>query len=84
MVSRRADKLIILTSGAAHCAGASDKLVWMCAGHPGVLARPPDGASPGDGMRRNVNIDNPQYRRYAQRIIHAQTRHYRDNPHVIG
>ncbi len=58
--------------------------VWMYAKHPSMLARPLGGAETGYGMRQNMNIDDPHYRRYAERIIAALARHYRDNPHVIG
>lgn len=58
--------------------------VWLYAKHPGMLARPPGGAATGYGMRQNMNIDDPDYRRYAERIITALARHYKDNPHVIG
>lgn len=58
--------------------------VWMYAKHPGMLARPLGGGDTGYGMRQNMNIDDPDYRRYAERIIVALVRHYKDNPHVIG
>ena len=58
--------------------------VWMYAKHPGMLARPLGGAEAGYGMRQNMNIDDPNYRRYAARIIAALAAHYKNNPHVIG
>lgn len=58
--------------------------VWMYAKHPDMLARPLGGAAVGYGMRQNMNIDDPNYRRYAQRIVVALAKHYRDNPMVIG
>lgn len=58
--------------------------VWMHARHPGMLARPLGGAATGYGMRQNMNIDDPDYRRYAARIIAALAAHYRTKPHVIG
>ena len=58
--------------------------VWMYARHPEMLAQPLNGAPAGYGMRQNMNIDDPHYRRYAQRIVTALVAHYRDNPHVIG
>lgn len=58
--------------------------VWMYAKHPSMLARPIGGAEPGYGMRQNMNIDDPEYRRYGERIIVALAKHYRDNLHVIG
>ncbi len=58
--------------------------VWMYAKHPDMLARPIGGAEAGYGVRQNMNIDDANYRRYAERIIVALARHYKDNPHVIG
>ncbi|MEO7495981.1 MAG: beta-galactosidase [Massilia sp.] len=58
--------------------------VWMYAKHPDILARPLGGAAAGYGMRQNMNIDNPEYRRYAKRIIAALAGHYKNNPHVVG
>lgn len=58
--------------------------VWMYARHPDMLARPLGGGETGYGMRQNMNIDDPNYRRYAERIITAMAQHYRDNPNVIG
>jgi beta-galactosidase len=58
--------------------------VWMFAKHPDMLARPLNGGETGYGMRQNMNIDDPDYRRYAERIIVTLARHYRDNPTVIG
>lgn len=58
--------------------------VWMYARHPGMLARPLGGGETGYGMRQNMNLDDPDYRRYAERIVVALAAHYRDNPNVIG
>lgn len=58
--------------------------VWMWAKHPEMLARPMGGGETGYGMRQNMNYDDPAFRRYAERIIVALARHYRDNPAVIG
>jgi beta-galactosidase len=58
--------------------------VWMYARYPGMLARKIGGAATGYGMRQNMNIDDPHYRRYAKRIIEALANHYKNNPHVIG
>ena len=43
--------------------------VWMWKAHPEMLARPLGGASVGYGMRQNMNTDDPNYRRYAERLI---------------
>jgi beta-galactosidase len=57
---------------------------WMAKAHPEMLARPLGGASVGYGMRQNMNIDDPNYRRYAERLIVNMVAHYKDNPAVIG
>lgn len=58
--------------------------VWMYAKHPDMLARPVGGGETGYGMRQNMNIDDVDYRRHAERIIVALAKHYRNNPDVIG
>ena len=57
---------------------------WMWKAHPEMLARPLGGASVGYGMRQNMNTDDPNYRRYAERLIVNLVSHYKDNPAVIG
>jgi beta-galactosidase len=57
---------------------------WMWKAHPEMLARPLGGAYVGYGMRQNMNTDDPNYRRYAERLIGNMVSHYRDNPTVIG
>jgi beta-galactosidase len=57
---------------------------WMYKAHPEMLARPLGGASVGYGMRQNMNTDDPNYRRYAERLIVNLVSHYKDNPAVIG
>ncbi len=57
---------------------------WMWKSHPEILARPLGGASVGYGMRQNMNTDDPNYRRYAERLIVNMVSHYKDNPTVIG
>jgi beta-galactosidase len=57
---------------------------WMWKAHPEILARPLGGASVGYGMRQNMNTDDPNYRRYADRLIVNMVSHYKDNPTVIG
>ncbi|MDC7683780.1 beta-galactosidase [Asticcacaulis sp. BYS171W] len=58
--------------------------VWMYARHPDMLARPLNGGDTGYGMRQNMNIDDANYRRYAERIIVNLATHYKNNPTVIG
>jgi beta-galactosidase len=57
---------------------------WMWKAHPEILARPLGGASVGYGIRQNMNTDDPNYRRYAERLIVNMVSHYKDNPTVIG
>ena len=57
---------------------------WMAKAHPEMLARPLGGASVGYGMRQNMNTDDPNYRRYAERVITRMVEHYKNNPAVIG
>lgn len=58
--------------------------VWMYAKHPDMLARPLGGGETSYGMRQNMNIDDPNYRRYSERVITAIAQHFRDNPNIIG
>jgi beta-galactosidase len=58
--------------------------VWMWKAHPEILARPLGGASVGYGMRQNMNTDDPNYRRYAERLISNLVEHYKHEPTVIG
>ena len=57
---------------------------WMAKVHPEILARPLGDGYVGYGMRQNMNIDDPNYRFYAERLITHLITHYRDNPAVIG
>src|SRR5260370_16864126 len=47
---------------------------WMWKAHPEILARPLGGAYVGYGMRQNMNTDDPNYRRYAERLIGVHVR----------
>ena len=57
---------------------------WMAKAHPEMLARPLGGGNVGYGMRQNMNTDDPNYRRYAERLIVRMVEHYKNNPTVIG
>jgi beta-galactosidase len=57
---------------------------WLYREHPEVLARPLGGAKVFYGMRQNMDIENPTFRLYAQRLITNLVEHYRNNPDVIG
>jgi beta-galactosidase len=58
--------------------------VWMWKAHPEMLARPLGGGAVGYGMRQNMNTDDPNYRRYAERLIVNLVEHYKKDPAVIG
>lgn len=57
---------------------------WLYEEHPEILARPLGGAKVFYGMRQNMDIENPTFRYYAQRLIEHLVKHYRNNPYVIG
>jgi beta-galactosidase len=57
---------------------------WMAKAHPEMLARPLGGGNIGYGMRQNMNTDDPNYRRYAERLIVRMVEHYKNNSTVIG
>ncbi|WEV46343.1 beta-galactosidase [Bifidobacterium sp. ESL0690] len=56
---------------------------WLVRMHPDVLAVTPDG--PGKyGARQIMDIVNPSYRYYAERVIRKLIAHVAQNPAVIG
>ena len=57
---------------------------WMYREHPEILVRPLGGAKMFYGMRQNMDTDNADYRRYAERLITNLVEHYKNNPYVIG
>ncbi|HEV2575591.1 MAG TPA: beta-galactosidase [Acidobacteriaceae bacterium] len=57
---------------------------WLYHEHPEILARPLGGAPVFYGMRQNMDISDPTYRQYSERLIQHLVEHYRDNPYVIG
>jgi beta-galactosidase len=57
---------------------------WLYHEHPEILARPLGGAPTFYGPRQNMDISNPIYRQYCQRLIVNLVSHYRNNPDVIG
>ena len=58
--------------------------VWLYRKHPEVLVTRAGGQRATYGMRQNMDITNPTYLFYAERVIRQILRHYRDNPAVIG
>lgn len=57
---------------------------WLYKEHPEILARPLGGEKVFYGMRQNMDIENPTFRFYAQRLITNLVEHYKNNPYVIG
>ncbi|WP_445341474.1 beta-galactosidase [Bifidobacterium sp. ESL0820] len=56
---------------------------WLVAMHPEVLADTPKGPSR-YGARQIMDIINPSYRYYGERVIRRLVSHAADNPQVIG
>ncbi len=57
---------------------------WLYHEHPEILVRKLGGGQTFYGMRQNMDIENPTYRYYCQRLIRNLVAHYKDNPDVIG
>ena len=57
---------------------------WLYHEHPEILARPLGGAQTFYGPRQNMDISNPIYRQYCERLIRHLVAHYKNNPDVIG
>ncbi|MDF2872224.1 MAG: beta-galactosidase [Anaerocolumna sp.] len=56
---------------------------WMVKAHPDVLAITPQGQSK-YGPRQNMDITNPTYLYYSERVIRKLMEHVKDHPSVIG
>ena len=57
---------------------------WMFKQHPEILVTRSDGQKATYGIRQNMDITNPDFLRYAERVIRQIAAHYRDNPAIIG
>lgn len=57
---------------------------WMAARHPEVLSQRWDGKQEHYGIRQNMDIYNPTYRRYCERIIRKMMEHFAGHPAIIG
>jgi beta-galactosidase len=57
---------------------------WMFKEHPEILVTRLDGQKSTYGIRQNMDITNPDFLRYAERVIRKIAEHYRDNRAVIG
>lgn len=56
---------------------------WMVKEHPDVLAITPQGQNK-YGPRQNMDITNPKYLFYAERVIRKIMEHVKDHPAIIG
>jgi beta-galactosidase len=57
---------------------------WMFKEHPEILVTRLDGEKATYGIRQNMDITNPDFLRYAERVIRKIAEHYRDNRAIIG
>jgi beta-galactosidase len=57
---------------------------WMFKEHPQILVTRLGGQKATYGIRQNMDITNPDFLRYAERVIRKIAEHYRNNPAVIG
>ncbi|MGA2182432.1 MAG: beta-galactosidase [Bryobacteraceae bacterium] len=57
---------------------------WMFKKHPEILVTRLDGQKATYGMRQNMDITNPDFLRYAERVTRKIAEHYRNNRAVIG
>ncbi|HYG81519.1 MAG TPA: beta-galactosidase, partial [Pyrinomonadaceae bacterium] len=57
---------------------------WLYRKHPEVLARRLGGERPTYGMRQNMDVTNPTFLFYAERVIRQILNHYKNHPAVIG
>jgi len=57
---------------------------WMFKKHPEILVTRIDGQKATYGLRQNMDVTNPDFLKYSERVIRKIGEHYRDNPAVIG
>lgn len=57
---------------------------WMAHKYPEVLAQTYDGGQRYYGIRQNMDITNPIYRKYCERIIRKLMERYAKHPAIIG
>ena len=57
---------------------------WMAAEHPEVLSHTIDDRQSYYGIRQNMDIKNPTYLRYCERIIRKMMEHFAQHPAIIG
>ena len=57
---------------------------WLAAEHPEVLSQTWDGRQSYYGIRQNMDLKNPTYLRYCERIIRKMMEHFAQHPAIIG
>ncbi|MBR5715978.1 MAG: beta-galactosidase [Bacteroidales bacterium] len=57
---------------------------WLAAEHPEVLSHTIDDRQSYYGIRQNMDLLNPTYRRYCERIIRKMMEHFAQHPAIIG
>lgn len=57
---------------------------WLWKKHPDMLIQTADGRKMGYGIRQNVDLTNPDFLHYAERIVRKIAEHYAKHPAVIG
>ena len=57
---------------------------WLAAEHPEVLSHTWDDKQSYYGIRQNMDLMNPTYRTYCERIIHRMMEHFAQHPAIIG
>ncbi|MDD7722909.1 MAG: beta-galactosidase, partial [bacterium] len=57
---------------------------WLAQEHPEVLSQTVDGRQSYYGIRQNMDIYNPTYRIYCERIIRRMMAHFAQHPAIIG
>lgn len=57
---------------------------WLYKKHPEIVVTKLGGEYLYYGLRQNVDLSNPVYRTYCERVIRKILQHYKDNPAVIG
>ncbi|MFB3922959.1 MAG: beta-galactosidase [Terriglobia bacterium] len=57
---------------------------WLFKKHPEVAVRTLDGHTISYGLRQNIDLLNPTFRFYCERVIRKIAEHYKDHPAIIG
>jgi beta-galactosidase len=57
---------------------------WLYRKHPEILVTRLGGQKSYYGIRQNMDISNPAYRYYSERIIRQIVSHFKDHPAIVG